>query len=442
MNRNRLLNDAKIKAIELAKDFKLIIYGAVQRLQESNSIIYSIKRTIYLILIVVGFYFAIKYLNKGFTALNKRLVKRSSKLFNGLKIKNYQLFTAEKQALLIKYVLRIIKWIIIVAIVYLSLPLVLSIFPSTKTIAYTLLGYVTDPLLSLGKAVVGFIPNLFFIVVIILASRLIIRGLKFFASEIQQGNLEINGFYPEWSKPTLNIVKIIVYALTFVMIFPYLPGSGSDVFKGVSVFLGVLFSLGSSSAIANIVAGLVITYMRAFKIGDRIKIGDITGDVLEKTLLVTRVKTIKNEEITIPNSTILNSSTTNFSSKSKEEGIILHSTVTIGYDVDWRLVHELLEKAVETVEGADLSKKPYVLQTSLDDFYVSYQINFYSQQPNMMAKMYSQLHANIQDEFNEAGIEILSPHYRAARDGGAMAVPAKYLPKDYKSPSFKIKKEE
>ncbi|NJN42356.1 MAG: mechanosensitive ion channel family protein [Flammeovirgaceae bacterium] len=253
----------------------------------------------------------------------------------------------------------------------------------------------------------------------------------------------ITGFYPDWAKPTFTIVKILLYAFMFVVVFPYLPGSDSDIFKGVSVFLGVLFSFGSSSAISNLVAGLVITYMRPFKIGDRIKIGEITGDVIEKSMLVTRVRTIKNEDITIPNSTVLSGHTVNYTTSAKDLGLILHTSVTIGYDVPWKKVHELLISAALATKGIlnEETKKPFVFQTSLDDFYVAYQINAFTEESHRMAAIYSDLHQNIQEKFNEGGVEIMSPHYGALRDGNMVTIPSDYLPKDYQTPSFKIKKD-
>ncbi|MDO8951836.1 MAG: mechanosensitive ion channel family protein, partial [Draconibacterium sp.] len=235
-----------------------------------------------------------------------------------------------------------------------------------------------------------------------------------------------------------SIVKFLLYAFMFVLIFPFLPGSDSNIFKGVSVFIGVLFSLGSTSAIANVVAGLVITYMRPFKIGDRIKIGDVTGDVIEKSLLVTRLKTPKNEEITIPNSAVLSGNTTNYSTMARNEGLIVHTTVTIGYDVPWKNMYQALLNAADRTDMILKEPKPFVLQTSLDDFYVAYQINGYTRDANLQARIYSSLHQHIQDCCSEMGIEILSPHYRAARDGNATTIPVEYLPKDYKAPGFNV----
>jgi small-conductance mechanosensitive channel len=216
-----------------------------------------------------------------------------------------------------------------------------------------------------------------------------------------------------------------LYAFTLVFVFPYLPGSDSPAFKGVSIFLGVLFSLGSTSAIANIVAGIVITYMRPFIVGDRVKIGDSVGDIMEKNLLVTRMKTIKNEDITIPNATIINNHLWNYSKYANSIGIILHPTVTIGYDVPSEQVTKLLLQAAQKTKNLTREFKPFVLQKSLGDFYVEYELNVYTKQPKKMAHFYSDLNKAILDEFNAAGVEILSPHYNAFRDGNASTIPSK-----------------
>jgi small-conductance mechanosensitive channel len=223
-----------------------------------------------------------------------------------------------------------------------------------------------------------------------------------------------------------------------VLIFPNLPGSDSAIFKGVSVFVGLLVSLGSSSAISNVVAGLVITYMRPFTLGDRITIGSVTGDVVEKTLLVTRIRTIYNELVTIPNAAVLSGNTTNFSSEAQERGYIVHTTVSIGYDAPWKDVHAALIEAAGRTTGMLTEPTPFVLQSSLDDFYVSYQLNGYTQSPSRQALLRSELHQHIQDVCNERGIEIMSPHYRAARDGNTTTIPSDYVPKGYKAPGFKV----
>jgi small-conductance mechanosensitive channel len=423
---------------EVANNYVSAIKTSIADYKERTSLFQMIKRIIMLLIVLAIFFFGIKYMNKGFTRLNIWLVIKLKPFITGVKFKDYEFLSVEREIELVKWGLKILKWLIIAIVVYLALPSIFSIFPSTKSIASTMFGYVFNPIKGFGIALIGYIPELITIIVIVFLTRYFVRFLKFLSTEVENGNLQLPGFYPDWATPTFNLLKIIIYAFSFIIIFPYLPGSDSPVFQGVSVFLGVLFSLGSSSAIGNIIAGLVITYMRAFKIGDRVKIGDITGDVIEKTMLVTRLRTIKNEDITIPNAAIMNGSTVNYSSSSKDLGLILNTTITIGYDVPWKQVHELLINAALKTQHVQEKPQPFVLQTSLDDFYVSYQINAYTENASSAAKIYSELHSHIQDGFNDAGLEILSPHYRAARDGSAMAVPPSYLPPNYKAPSFNV----
>ena len=210
--------------------------------------------------------------------------------------------------------------------------------------------------------------------------------------------------------------------------FPYIPGSSSPAFKGISIFLGVLFSLGSSGAVGNIVAGVILTYTRAFQAGDRVQIGEAVGDVVGKNLLATRVRTIKNEDITIPNALVLGSHIKNYSCHAREPGLILHTSVTIGYDAPWRTVHQLLIDAARNTRLVLAEPAPFVLQTALDDFYVSYQLNAYTGEAAQMAATYSELHQNIQDRFNVAGLEICSPHFSAMRDANHIAIPVQRQP--------------
>jgi len=423
----------------LAEQYSEAIKQSIVDYKKRTGVWAILKQIGMLIAVLLIFFFGIKYMNRGFMWLNKKLMEKGKRFIKGVKFKSYEFISAEKEENLVRWFLKVLKWIAIAFAVYLALPVVFSIFPATKGIASTLFGYILNPLQKFGGGLIGYIPELIAIIVIILVTRYFVRFLKFLSLEVEAGKLQIPGFYTDWATPTFNLLKIIIYAFSFIIIFPYLPGSDSPVFQGVSVFLGLLISLGSSSAIGNIIAGLVITYMRAFKIGDRVKIGDTVGDVIEKTMLVTRLRTIKNEDVTIPNSAIMNGHTINYSMSASNLGLILNSTVTIGYDAPWRKVHELLINAALKTEHIKDKPQPFVLQTSLDDFYVSYQINAYTENASMAAKIYSQLHSNIQDGFNEGGIEILSPHYRAARDGNTVAMPSDYLPPDYKPPSFNVK---
>lgn len=426
---------------ELAQSFKETIKNSIVEAKNENSWLKLIAR-IGLVLLVIGIAWAMIWLiGKGYSKLLLFINSKKDKWLKNLSYKDYTFLTAEQELQVVLFLVKIFSWFVYAVLLYITLPIIFSIFPFSRDWADALFHLIWSPFKGVLIAIWEYLPNLFSILVIYFVMKYVIRFVRYIFHEIEAEKLKLSGFHADWAMPTYSIVKFLLYAFMFVLIFPYLPGSDSNIFKGVSVFIGVLFSLGSSSAIANMVAGLVITYMRPFKIGDRIKIGDVTGDVVEKTLLVTRIRTIKNEVITIPNSSVLIGNTTNYSSEAIEKGLIIHTTVTIGYDVPWKDMHQaLIDAALRTNLILD-EPKPFVLQTSLEDFYVSYQINAYTREAGKQALIYSNLHQNIQDVCNERGIEILSPHYRAARDGNMTTIPADYLPNDYKSPSFNVKVE-
>jgi len=426
---------------QLADEYLKIIRSALVKEKDANSIASWLKRIGLVILIIAGLCLIIFLINKAFVWINKLLKLSFVKFLNDFTINKVKIFT---QVPIMKFVLpltTILRLIVILITIYLSLPLIFSIFPETKIWATILLQWILGPAGKAVHGIIGFLPDLFTIIVIVFIFRYSIKAMKYYVDLIDKGQIQFKGFDADWAHPTFRILKFFLYAFMIVLIFPYLPLSGSQAFKGVSVFIGALLSLGSSSAIANMVAGLVITYMRPFKVGDRVKIGEITGDVIEKTTLVTRIRTIKNEDVTVPNSTVLLSSTTNYSTIAKNEdtGLIIHTTVTIGYSVPWKDMHQALIKAALRTDLILKKPEPFVLQTSLDDFYVSYQINAYTRESNQQEILYSQLHQNIQDCCNEAGIEIMSPHYRYERDGNMTTIPTNYLDKDYKAPVFRVK---
>jgi small-conductance mechanosensitive channel len=423
---------------ELANDFSAKIKDSVIEAKKENSLQKLFLRISLVLLVIAIARFIIWLIGKGYNGLVDFINLKKDKWIKNLSFKNYTFLTAEQIMNVVLFLLKIFRWMVYAVFLYLTLPIIFSIFPFTRGWADQLFQLIWSPFKGILLAIWDYLPNLFKVLVIYFVMKYVIRFVKYMFSEIASEKLRLSGFYPDWAMPTFNILKFILYAFMFVLIFPYLPGSGSDIFKGVSIFIGVLFSLGSSTAIANMVAGLVITYMRPFKIGDRIKIGEVTGDVLEKTLLVTRVKTTKNEVITIPNSSVLSGNTTNYTIEANEKGLIIHTTVTIGYDVPWKSMHQVLIDAALRVDMIVKEPAPFVLQTSLDDFYVSYEINAYTKEANKQAAIYSNLHQNIQDVCNERGIEILSPHYRAARDGNISTIPADYLPKEYEAPGFNV----
>ena len=249
-------------------------------------------------------------------------------------------------------------------------------------------------------------------------TRYVLKGLKFFAGQIEKGRLKIPGFYAEWGHPTYKILQVLLIAFTIAIVFPYLPGSESQIFRGVSVFVGIIFSIGSTTAIGNLVAGLVITYMRPFKIGDRVKIKEITGFVVEKNLMVVRLKTHKNEYVTFPNLIILGTNIINYntSSDEDEEGLILNTEITFGYETPWQTVHEILINAALATEHVQKRPMPFVVQTGMDDFYARYQINCYTKHVDKVPRIYTQLYENVQNGCKEKGINMTAAHHVVVSD--------------------------
>ena len=425
---------------QLAEQYLNIIKAELSEQKEVHSLQRLIIRIGLTLLIVASFWVLVYLINKGYKRIKLYLVRNRKQWLRDLSFKNYTFLTARQEYRAIINLMNISKIALILTLLLISMPLIFSIFPFTRGWAQSIFSMVWNPVRTILSATWNYLPNLFAILVIVFAMKYFIRLVKYFFNEIDSGKLVISGFHSDWAMPTFSIVKGLLYAFMLVIIFPYLPGSDSNIFKGVSVFVGVLFSLGSSSAISNMVAGLIITYMRPFKLGDRVKIGEMVGDVIEKSLLVTRLRTIKNEEITIPNSSILSGNTTNYTSFAQEGGLIVHTTITIGYDVPWREMHAALLDAADRCTLLNKEPKPFVFQTSLDDFYVSYQLNAHTLHAGRRLAILSEMHQNIQDCCNERGIEIMSPHYRAQRDGNTTTIPQSYLPNDYQAPSFRVDK--
>lgn len=405
---------------ELAGEYLAVIKQTIAKEREVHSFVNLLKRLGLVIVIIVLLVTIVWLVNIIFRRFTRFITANKDRYLKFFHLKNTKIITANHLETLLIRLSFFARILIIILLVYLSLPLLFSIFPETESWTSTLLSWILAPLKSTLKAIIDYLPNLFKVIVIYLLFKYLIKGVRYLFYEVKRGNIQVNGFHADWAVPTFNILRFILYAFMLVIVFPFLPGSGSPAFQGVSVFLGVLISLGSSSAINNIVAGLVITYMRPFRVGDRVKIGEVVGDVTEKTMLVTRIKTIKNEDITVPNSTVLSSSTVNYSSHTKNEsqGLIIHYTMTIGYDVPWQQVYQLLIAAALKTVYIEKEPTPFVLQTSLDDYFISYQINAFTKEPNKQAIIYSNLLENIQDVFSQHGIEIMSPSYHVVRDGG------------------------
>lgn len=399
-----------------------IIVAKLKELKEEHSFWLMVKRIALLILVIAGQYLLYRLTRWLLRRLYRRIDRLKDTRLHPLMIQNYELLDTDKQVRLIRFVALIGFYVVIAIQLLFTVPLIFYIFPPTKALAYKLLGYIWTPVKGILVGVVDYIPNLITIIIICFAIHYLIKLFKYLSNEIASERLKLPGFYPDWAHPTYNIIRFLLYAFMIAMIYPYLPGSDKGVFQGISVFVGLIISLGSSTVIGNVIAGWVITYMRPFKKGDRIKLNDTVGDIIEKTPLVTRIRTPKNEIVTMPNSFIMSSQSVNYSRSASEFGLILHAEVTIGYDVPWRLVHRMLIEAALRTDGVLHEPRPFVLETGLNDWYPVYQINAYTREAQRMSAVYSDLFQNIQDRFNEEGVEIMSPTYIAARDGNPSTV--------------------
>ena len=407
----------------LANERRQNVVDKLHEMKAEHGIWRMAKRILYFVLVIVGQYFLFRLTNWLFRKLKVRILRLKDTKIKPVSIQGYELLDAQKQANLLVFLASVGRYILMGLQLLFTVPLIFIIFPQTEGLAYRLLGYIWNPIRGIFVGIIDYIPKLFTIIVIWYAVKYLVRFVLYLAREVEGGRLKINGFYPDCAMPTFHIIRFLLYAFMIAMIYPYLPGSNSGVFQGISVFVGLIVSLGSSTVIGNIIAGLVITYMRPFKIGDRIQLNDTTGNIIEKTPLVTRIRTPKNEVVTVPNSFVMSSHTVNYSTSAREYGLIIHSEVSIGYDIPWRKVNELLIDAALNTPGVVDDPRPFVLETSLSDWYPVYQVNAYIKEADKMPQIYSNLHQNIQDKFNEAGIEIMSPHYMAMRDGNETTIP-------------------
>ena len=356
-----------------------------------------------------------------FRRLSRRVLKEDSQV-QPLRIQKQEILSAREVAMILNSTLMAISWFLRLWIIFAFLNTALGLFEWTRDASEAIAGFVGDIIGGMWNAFVAYLPDFFTAVVIIGIAYMIIRLCRLVFEGVERQRIKVPGFYPEWSATSYSLLRLLIIAMTVVVVFPYLPGSDSPAFQGVSIFVGVLLSLGSTTAVANVVAGIVITYTRAFRVGDYVNISGTEGKITERTAFVTRIKTPKNVVVSMPNASIMSDKVINYSTQAKKEGVTLHTAVTIGYDVPWPTVQQLLLSAAAATPDIEENPKPFVLQTSLDDNYVAYELNAFTRRADRRPGIYSELHANILDAFHTAGVEITSPHYRAVRDGNEPAM--------------------
>jgi small-conductance mechanosensitive channel len=423
--------------------------------RSAQQLLYGLLFTLIGTIALIGFLALVQWIVSRFLRRIKA-AQRARTL--GFRVQNLQLLGSRATGYLLISLAGLLRLILVLGSFYLYIPFVLSQFPATRVLGNSLLNGTAERMNQTITAFVEYLPNLVMIVLIGVFTYYLIQFVKLVITELGRDDA-YPWFYPEWIQPTNRLTTIFLVIVASITATPFMPGFNSPAFQGIGLFLGALLTLGSSSAVADAIAGIILIYTRAFRIGDIVQIGDIKGEVVEKSLSVTRILTFRREVITVPNSSVLSSNLINFNAVSRipgvpkiasriredskgprelKEHLLLHTTVTLGYDVPWRTIHEVLIQAAEATLGVLSDPPPFVLQTGLNDFNVSYELNVYTNRPELMPQIYSELHQNLQDYCNQAGIEILSPNYAALRDGNHSTIPDQYLPEDYTPPSFQV----
>ena len=407
-------SDASLEAVArpvMARAFAGSVRAAIDRYRRdreparlTNAALKSLGATLALAALLVG----VTWLHRR---LRARVEARYKTRVKGVQVSTFQFVRAERVWQAVTSVVAAVTAAIALVAVYLYLQYVLMSFPWTRGLGLGLSSMVAGPLRFLADGVIATFPKLVFLAIFVLVIRYLLKIIRLFFDAVGAGTVTLGSFAPEWAAPTYKLVRLLVVALAVVVAYPYVPGAQTDAFKGVSLFIGVVFSLGSSSFIGNVIAGYSMTYRQTFRAGDIVKIGQHVGAVETAGLMVTRLRTPKNEEVIVPNSQILGADVVNYSTMAKQRGLILHTTVGIGYETPWRQVEAMLLEAAERTEGLLQEPKPFVLQTALGDFAVTYEINVHCDTPALMPRLYTALHKNILDVFNEYGVQIMTPAY-------------------------------
>jgi small-conductance mechanosensitive channel len=391
---------------------------------------YALLGTLLLVVVLAGVHWAERRLKHA-------IELRSARLLADLEGKSKSLVRARWIAAVLRAIVGAVATIVVIIAALAWLGFVLGLFPWTRPLGERVVSLFVGPLTELGSGIVEALPGIAFLVVLYFVVRAVLRFIRLAFNAVQSGNVQFEHFDPDWAEPTYKIVRLLVVIFALVVAYPYVPGSGSEAFKGISLMLGVMFSLGSSSIISNLIAGYSMTYRRAFRKGDVIQVGDDIGRVVDVRLQVTHLRNMKNEEIILPNSQILGSSVVNFSSLSRAQGLFLSTTVGIGYETPWRQVESLLLLAAERTAGVRSDPAPFVLEKSLGDFCVVYELYAAIDDPVRRLAMYAALHRNVLDVFNEYGVQIMTPAYEGDPEQPKVVpreqwytAPARLAPKD------------
>ena len=397
---------------DLAEEYLRILSAEIERLHADYGLkakLTGLGWAVFLIVVQVLFFMLtarfIRY-------LRHLIVEGVDGRMKPLVIKGYELMNIHQEKRILLFLTRVLQVFLILLQLFISLPLLFSIFPETEKFTWNMINYVWSPLRDMVVSIVRYFPNLVKIVVIVYVVRWVLKGLRHLSNEIAAERLKIDRFYQDWARPTYQIVRIFIIAFTLVVIWPWLPGSESGIFKGVSIFVAALFSLGSTTTIGNLISGIIITYMRPFLVGDFVRIGDQEGEVVEENAFVTRLRDIKGNLVTVPNNSILSQQTVNYTAAARDgKGSIVHSSFTFTYHVPRETVEAYLLEGAARCKLLEKNPKPFVLYTALEDFYTQYEINGYTKETARLFAVYSELHRNIIDVFHEHNLDPTSSHF-------------------------------
>lgn len=381
-----------------------------------------LEGTISAVIVTIGFGLVVYSVNRLFRYTTGRLAS-SKEARTGVRMQGMTVISPAQVRQFIVLAMRVARFVLFVALLYLYVPLILSLLPPTRPLAGRVVPLVMGPVRNLAVGFVGYLPRLLSLIIIILIVRYLLRLFGVVMGMVGRGTIRIPGFDPEWADQTTRLVKIIAVLATMMIVYPFLPGAGSDVFKGFSLFVGAVFTLGASSSVSNLISGIILTYTRSFRIDDRISIGGTTGDVIARGLFVTRIRTVYNEEVTVPNNVGLGGRVVNYSAAARSGGLALRVEAGIGYDVDWRLVHELMKDAAVATDGIAETPEPFVLQTQLGNYAVHYELLAWTRDAKSALRTESELRSNVMDAFHRAGVEIMTPAVSAVRNAGDEVIP-------------------
>jgi small-conductance mechanosensitive channel len=365
------------------------------------------------------------------TILWRRLQKWFEAKTRPIGFKNLEIITVDTQSYILQRLFAVVRWLVLIALAFSYFLTIAFFFPQTEQIGRSVINLALVQLGIAGSAFINYLPSLFTILVVVLLARFVLKILRLIFDALEAGTVLLPGFYKEWTRPTHHLLTIIVWAASLAIIYSYLPGNTSPAFQGLGLLLGALLTVGGAGTVSSLISGYVIIFSRAFQKGDLIGFEDFKGFVHETTLLATQIRSLNGEIMTIPNGSLQSKTIVNFSAiiRDLHSPLTLQTSITLGYDVPWRQVHQVLAEAALATDEVLAEPAPFVLQTSLQDFYVSYTLKVFINTPENIPRIYSELLQNVQDHCAKAAIEITSPHYAAIRNGNKITIPTSSLDK-------------